>query len=99
MATVRAYRRHAAGDDHIYCQMMAERTGEAADNYYGRPFDMDLLDYAPSAPQEEQRTWVWPIGLRMMAQDFGQAPGAYVPPGGHPDPRSLPGYPFPEDRR
>jgi hypothetical protein len=60
MATVKAYRRHAAGDDHIYCQMMAERTGEAADNYYGRPFDMDLLDYAPSAP-EEQQAWKWPL--------------------------------------
>jgi hypothetical protein len=44
------YSRHAFQEEIIYPQMMAERTGENPDNYRNRPFDMDLLDYSPSAP-------------------------------------------------
>ena len=43
------YHRHAGATDEIYRTMMAERTGEDPENYRDRPFDMDLLDYAPSS--------------------------------------------------
>lgn len=47
----KAYGRHRPAEDEIYCALMAERTGEAPENYRARPFDADLLTYAPSGHQ------------------------------------------------
>lgn len=47
---MKTYSRHAPASDEIYRELMAERTGENPENYRGRPFDMDLLTFAPSAP-------------------------------------------------
>jgi hypothetical protein len=97
VATGKAYGRHRPAADEIYCTMMAELTGEAPENYRGRPFDADLFDFKPSDPLgghgEELAAikWPWPKGTPIK-QEFGPPPGPHVPPGGHPDPRTLPGW-------
>jgi hypothetical protein len=68
---MKAYGRHAPAADEIYCTMMAERTGEAPDNYRARPFDMELLFYAPSAPEETPPHFIWPFPPAAITQQFG----------------------------
>lgn len=58
---MKQHARRAAPSDEIYRNLMAELTGEDPDNYRNRPFDMELLDYAPSAPEGTSRLFGAPL--------------------------------------